>query len=88
MPDIIPIHFNSLGEADRFVSKFNYQVFLVLALGFIGLTLMKILGKIIVNLYATEQKDKGKTIKKMMDVTAFFITILFVGISIYFITVI
>lgn len=88
MPEVIPIHYNFQGEADRFVSKYNYQVFLILALGFIGLIITKILGKIIVHLYAAEQKDKHKSTKKIMDVTAFFITILFVGISIYFITAI
>ncbi|MCM3702028.1 DUF1648 domain-containing protein [Paenibacillus macerans] len=89
IPQTIPIHFNTLGEADRFVSKTSIEVFLLCGLGLLGLFFMKLLGIAVTGRSTKKRKEEEDEISgKLMDFAALFVTALFSGISIYYIIIV
>ncbi|MGZ7446093.1 DUF1648 domain-containing protein [Paenibacillus sp. TH7-28] len=88
IPQTIPIHFNTLGEADRFVNKTSIEVFLLCGLGLLGLFFMKLLGIAVTGQSTKKRNEEGEISEKIMDFAALFVTVLFSGISIYYIIIV
>lgn len=80
-PNEIVIHYKN-GIADRFVNKSSYEILIMCGLGLFGLFLMKSLELLAVK---TSQFDKKQ--KDTMNISTIVITILFTGISIYFLII-
>lgn len=88
MPDVIPMHFNSSGQADRLVNKTSLEVIIICALGIYGFCFMKILEFIIVKASKKNSEENMKVTKKILSVSTFLVTLLFSGISVYYLFVV
>ncbi|WP_334074070.1 DUF1648 domain-containing protein [Paenibacillus sp. A14] len=88
IPQTIPIHFNDLGVADRFVNKASFEVLLLCGLGLIGFFIMKLLSVVIVGVSTKNRKENSDNTRTIMDYAALFVTVLFVGMSIYYIFIV
>jgi len=84
MPSQIPIHYNANGVIDRFVDKSSYEILLMCGIGILGFIIMKTLSLIIIKLSDSAKQNNSKIIGLIMDITTLLVTILFTGISIYF----
>ncbi|WP_418027680.1 SdpI family protein [Paenibacillus sp. JJ1722] len=87
IPEIIPVHFNASNIADRFVNKSSLEVILICNLGLIGFLFMWLLGKWIERMSVKEREANRATTHKIMSISTFLLTILFDGISIYYLLV-
>lgn len=84
MPSQVPIHYNANGVIDRFVDKSSYEILLMCGIGILGFIIMKTLSLIIIKLNDSAKQNNSKIIGLIMSVTTLLVTILFTGISIYF----
>ncbi len=76
LPDIVPVHYNFAGEADRMGSKYEMLATPVIAILFCGVFLM-------MARFSKDTKD-GRLQRKIFAVTGIFMLALFFGIGFWF----
>lgn len=84
MPQVVTMHYNSAGLADRFANKSSHEILIICALGVFGLIFMKIMGIFVIKFSEKSYEYDINNLKSQINIATFFVTVLFVGISIYF----
>lgn len=79
LPDKVPMHFNAVGEADRYGSRFE----VLLLAGFVLLARLMMAG--LTKLALSIQKDEEALTRKIMAVTTVLVVAFFVVLELYFI---
>ncbi len=87
LPAEVPIHFDVNGLADRFVSKLSFDVFLLCALGYLGILVGAGLKKIVVGLSRHEAQDNVEVSKKIITYTQAGMAVFFTIMAMYFLSV-
>ncbi|WP_379145377.1 SdpI family protein [Paenibacillus sp. sgz500992] len=82
MPDMVPMHFDIKGNADRFVPKSSSEVPFLAALGLMGFIFFKLIFFFIIRSAARKGEDNARSITKILDITTLCCTVLFAGISV------
>lgn len=82
MPDMVPMHFDIKGNADRFVPKSSPEVPFLAALGLMGFIFFKLIFFFIIRSAAQKGEDNARSIAKILDITTLCSTMLFAGISV------
>lgn len=84
MAKSIPIHYDAAGQVDRYVDKSSPEILILCALGFLGLGFMKLLAFFFLKASRKNPKNR-ETTKKIMNVSAFLVTLLFTSMSLFYI---
>lgn len=79
LPDKVPMHYNAVGEADRYGSRFE----VLLLAGFVLLARLMMAG--LTKLALSIQKDEEELTRKIMAVTTVLVVAFFVVLELYFI---
>ena len=79
LPDKVPMHFNAVGEADRYGSRFE----VLLLAGYVLLARLMMAG--LTKLALSIQKDEEELTRRIMAVTTVLVVAFFVVLELYFI---
>ncbi|WP_151737633.1 SdpI family protein [Paenibacillus tengchongensis] len=83
MPEMVPIHFDWQGRADRFVEKSSLEVPLLAGLGLIGLAVIKVSFALTLRFGGQQTKDNGRAAAKNASLSVLGCTVLFAVISVH-----